>query len=182
MAHRREGATLEALRSETLDDAVVHLSMHGWYPRPDQGDFYNDSYLLMSSSSGLPSKRDAAFGRPDGKLTPKFLIDNHVRLTNSHVSMAACVSGLAREGVGGDALGLDWALIQTGASSILSSHWNVGAANTARLFAAFYDNWLVQGQSRASALRAAVLSELGDDRSPQALYRYAGFSLTGDFR
>jgi CHAT domain-containing protein len=94
----------------------------------------------------------------------------------------ACVSGLAKEGLAGDTLGLDWVFIQAGASSLISTHWRVSAACAARFFELFYEKWVDGEQSRASACRAAMMELLGDDRTPESLHQWAAFSLTGDFR
>jgi CHAT domain-containing protein len=96
--------------------------------------------------------------------------------------MMACVSGLAREGIGGDSLGLDWALIQSGATSLVSTHWAVSASCAAKFFDGFYARWVGEGLPRAEAFRRTLLGLMGRDRSPWSLSQWAAFSLTGDFR
>lgn len=179
---RRGEATLERLAREPLEHRVVHFSTHGWFPN-DRGESpYDGSYLLLAGGDGPPDKNAAAAGARDGRLTPRWLMEQQLHLEGSHVSLMACISGLAREGLGGDALGLDWALIQRGASSILSSHWNVSAAHAATFVTEFYTNWLSRGLSRATAHRRTVRELLADPTTPVALHAGAAFSLTGDFR
>ena len=109
------------------------------------------------------------------------MINAGLDLTGSHVSMMACVSGLAREGIGGDSLGLDWALIQSGATSLVSTHWAVSAACAAKFFDGFYARWIGERMPRAEAVRRTLLELMGSDRSAWALSQWAAFSLTGDF-
>lgn len=177
----REQATLRAVKHATLQARIVHFSTHGWFP-PD-GNPFTGSYLLMAGPDGLPDKEGAAVdpGYP-GRLTPAVALNMAITAHGSHVSTMACVSGLAREGVAGDTLGLDWVFLQAGATALLSSHWFVGAQPAARFFELFYDRWLNRHESRGQAVRCATLELLNADFSPANLQRWAAFSLTGDFR
>jgi len=94
----------------------------------------------------------------------------------------ACLAGLAREGAGGDALGLDWAFLQAGAASLLSTHWEIGWEYSAPVLKVFYKKWLTDKRGRAAAIRETMLELLNGNSSPQSLQKWAGFSLTGDFR
>ena len=121
-----------------------------------------------------------------GLLSPARIMErgSPFNLVGSHVTLQACVSGLAEEGIGGDALGLEWSLLMAGASSILSTHWNVDVATSADFSIRFYDNWLRKGLSRAHAWREAMLS-LMDAAAPfkgDNAYHWAPFSLAGDWR
>jgi CHAT domain-containing protein len=177
-AIRNGEATLQRLRAEALDRRVVHFSAHGWFEPEDP---FAGSYLLLATPAGLPSRVAAARGDEAGKLTAPAVLQLG-SLDGSHVSSAACISGQAREGIAGDAVGLDWAFLQRGAASILSTHWNAQASASARLCEQFYQRWLVDGSTRAAALRGSMLELMGNDRSPAALERWACFTLTGDFR
>jgi len=185
--HKRRGealrltdATLIGLREEKLDHRIVHFSTHGWFP--EQGNPFHDSYLLLAGADGLPAKERAANDDPAGRLTPREILDAGLNFEGSHVSMMACVSGLAKEGIGGDSLGLDWALIQAGAASLISTHWKVSAASAARFFTLFYEKWVQNAESRSTAFRDTMLELLKGDYSPKSLQQWAAFSLTGDFR
>jgi CHAT domain-containing protein len=96
--------------------------------------------------------------------------------------MMACVSGLSREGVGGDALGLEWAMIQAGAASVLSTHWNVRANLAATFVRTFYEQWLGKKRSRADALSATIASLRAAGGTAGEIASWAAFSLTGDWR
>jgi CHAT domain-containing protein len=92
------------------------------------------------------------------------------------------VSGLSREGVGGDALGMEWAMIQAGAASVLSSHWDVSAPLAATFLDAFYEQWLDKKRSRAEALSATIASLRAAGGRGATTSSWAAFSLTGDWR
>jgi CHAT domain-containing protein len=94
----------------------------------------------------------------------------------------ACVSGLAKRGIAGDSLGLDWAFIEAGALSLISTHWEVSAACAARFLSRFYDKWIRGRQSKASAFRNTMVELLAGDYSTSSLQQWAVFSLTGDTR
>jgi CHAT domain-containing protein len=126
---------------------------------------------------------------PDLDLLKSGTAINHTLLTparalswniaGASVTMQACVSGLASEGIGGDALGLEWALIQAGAASLLSTHWEVDVPPSVEFCTRFYEKWLLVGLSRAEAWRETILG-LIDSRVP--LRDWAPFSLSGDWR
>ena len=177
---RRGYATLDRLRKESLDHKIVHFSTHGWFPQ--QGNPFHGSFLLFADKDGLPDREGAVGGDSGGRLTPREILDSQLNFGGSHVSMMACVSGLAKEGIGGDSLGLDWALIQAGASSLISTHWKVSAASAARFFTLFYENWIENEQSRAAAFRNTMLELMNGENTPESLQQWTAFSLTGDIR
>jgi CHAT domain-containing protein len=178
-AVRMARATLEGLATEALDHRIVHFATHGYFPE-DKGNPFHDSYLLISDRNGLPDKKRHP-AKAD-RLSPEAILELGLNLEGSHVTTMACVSGLAREGIGGDNLGLDWAFIQAGASSLISTHWSVRASCSAQFFTRFYEKWIIHKQSRAVAFREAMLELLQGDHSPASLRMWTAFSLTGDFR
>jgi len=121
-------------------------------------------------------------GKEGTLLTPKDIVERKLNFAGSHVTMQACVSGKAKEGLGGDAIGLDWALMLAKASSLLSTHWNVDAGG-ARLFSQkFYQYWLFENHnSRAQAWQKTVL-DLMESQKTSSPYYWAAFSLSGDWR
>jgi hypothetical protein len=177
----RDDATPARIAAEPLAHRVVHFSAHGHFPL-DGGNPFRESFLVLADEAGLPDAAAVASGTHRGRLTPAYILEAGLDLEGSHVSMMACVGGLAKEGIAGDALGLDWAFIQAGAAVLVSAHWNVSAAAAARFFTRFYARWVDDGQPRAAAFRATLLELLGKDRSADALSLWSAFSLTGDFR
>ena len=172
------------LSEEILLHSIIHFSTHGWFPVSGQSP-YNHSYLLLSDGKQLPFKDEIiAQDSPDwnGILTPGKIVESGINLKGSHISLMACISGLAKEGIGGDALGLDWAFLQAGAASLISTHWHISAAAAEKFFTAFYKKWLIDGQIKASAYRETILELIKDNRSPEELHKWTAFTLTGDFR
>ena len=96
--------------------------------------------------------------------------------------MQACVSGLSTEGRAGDALGLEWALIARGASTVLASHWNISFTTAVAFFERFYRGWIVDGLSRAQASRRAMLEVRDDPDFASYGLEWAAFTLIGDWR
>ncbi len=182
-AVEKRKATLEWFRAAKLRDKILHFSAHGLFPQLNSKDTpFEDSGIVLATEKGLPDREKLRQGDLDGVLTPSKILDFKLDLTGSHVSIMTCVSGLSREGLGGDALGTDWACTQAGAMSLLTSHWEVDARVAAPLVSRFYDRWLGDRMSRAEALRS-VMTEFraGQDRFNR-LESWSAFSLTGDWR
>lgn len=184
--YRDEDATLQAICSAPLARRLVHFATHGMFPQEGGGSSQNPfdhSGVALAGADGLPDKVRMARGEEDEKLlTPARALAARLDLAGSHVTLQACVVGLAREGVGGDALGLDWALFQLGAASLLAAHWYVSAELSAEFFLRFYCAWIEQGKSRAEAWRETVLRMRKEKGSLAEPYAWAAFSLSGDWR
>jgi hypothetical protein len=178
-------ADLPTLARQSLHETVVHFATHGIFPDPQAQENQNPYYhsgLVLAKSGRLPGKeRDSM-----GLLTPERVIKqgSSFNFSRSHVTLQACVSGLSEKGAGGDALGLEWSLLMSGASSVMSTHWNVNVDTSGGFFIRFYDNWLKKGFSRAQAWRRAMLSMMDPDNPFQGsgAYHWAPFSLAGDWR
>jgi len=183
----RERATIEALSALDMTNRVVHFATHGVFPKDDiegrNPNPFKSSGLALASDGRLPSLDAAIRGTSmEGLLTPERVLTLNVK--GSHVTLQACVTGLAKEGIGGDALGLDLAFLLAGAQSLLTTHWDVSAHASADFSRRFYQKWLLEGATRAAAWRAAIL-ELRDASTTGDLpgeYYWAAFSLSGDWR
>jgi hypothetical protein len=186
MTYRDEKASLNAISHVELAGRVVHFATHGRFPSQESGSAGNPfehSGLALAGVDGLPDQERLIRGEDEGKLlTPRWVLEAQLDLSGSHVTLQACVTGLAREGIGGDALGLDWALFQLGASSLLASHWEVSAELSAEFFLRFYRTWLEQKKSRATAWRETVLGMMNEPGALGEPYAWAAFSLSGDWR
>lgn len=184
--YRDERATLPAICSAQLAGRLVHFATHGMFPKEGGSDPQNPfdhSGLALAGAGGLPDKERMARGEEDEKLlTPARALDARLDFSGSHVTLQACVVGLAREGIGGDALGLDWALFQLGASSLLAAHWYVSAESSTEFFLRFYRAWFEQGKSRAAAWRETISEMMRDGGALAQPYAWAAFSLSGDWR
>ena len=72
-------------------------------------------------------------------------------------------------------LGPAQAFLQSGAASVLASHWRVADEETAAFMQSFYRNLLQARMPAAAALRRAQLDRLAAGRT----YHWAAFSLYG---
>jgi len=163
--------------------ACLHISGHGVFPEEGMVEGidpnpYLSAGILLAANGSLPAR---AADWP-ARLTPQFVFESALELAGAHVTLEGCVSGLAKEGIGGDALGLEWALLAKGADSVLATHWHVNFDSAARFSQAFYQGWLRDRLTRAQAWRAATLKLRADPAFGQNVKEWAGFSLTGEWR
>jgi CHAT domain-containing protein len=175
-------ATKEALTSCDSCNKIIHFGTHGIFPessgQSDQNPF-RSSGLLLSDNKNLPDRNKIEKGQDlEMLLTPEDILNSKINLTDSHVTMQACVSGLAKEGIGGDALGLEWAMLQAGAKSILSTHWNIEAIHSLQFLKKFYTYWLLDKNTKAESWRKSVLEMKMETSNP---YAFTAYSLTGNW-
>jgi CHAT domain-containing protein len=175
-----EHADFARVSALDLTQRLVHFSTHAVFPRTRSP--FERSGVVLADAGELPDETAvASASNLDAVMTPGRVIDSALDLRGSHVSLMSCVSGLSREGRGGDALGLEWALIQAGATSLLASHWYISARLAADFFERFYQHWLVDGMSRAAAHSMAI-ADIRGSAGEDAAHAWAAFSLIGDWR
>ena len=184
-----ETADLDRISASLEGKDLIQFTTHGVYVRSQSP--FTHSGLLVSDRGQLPAlaaDSNHLYGN-DGRhlLSPRELLTGtlkKIRFDRAHISMQACVSGYSLEGIAGDAIGLEWAFLQKGASSLLSSFWNIEVTSSNLFFKDFYTEWLRQSGTKAGAFRKAMLNR---KRNPTpanepAEYRWAGFELIGDWR
>ena len=212
-----EQADFEYITKQSASGRLIHFSTHGYFPYKTMGEEggspYYDSGLLVYADGQRPVNlpedaptksqvRAETHKEEEEKenkklknwqrrnpflLSPDRLLRAGWNIDGSHVTLQGCVSGQAKEGIGGDALGLDWALLQSGANSLLSTGWNVDVYWANDFCRLFYQSWQ-QGHSKAEAHRQACLllkAKRKAETVPDDLispYYWAAFSLTGDWR
>lgn len=177
-----EQADLQTVMELPFKQRLVHFATHGFFPNKDDQNAeinpYHSSYLILAKDGHLP---DDEYGKNGTWLTPQVVLERKLDFSDSHVTMQACVSGRAKEGIGGDALGLEWAFLLAKANSLLATHWNVDSGWTTFFSHQFYQKWLFDQDSRANAWRKTVF-ELMDNQKVSHPYYWAAFSLSGDWR
>jgi len=179
---------LDDIREVDFTGSIVHFATHGVFvERPEDNRGFNpfqSSGLLLASEGSEPDLFKVVNGRSQDLhlLSPQKLLEMDIGFSGSHVTFQACVTGLAREGVGGEALGLEWALFQKGAQSLLSTHWNVDSETSSLFTKRFYEEWLLHSKSRAEAWWTVVLEFMQSDDALSNPYHWAPYSLSGDWR
>jgi len=156
-------ATETSIKAQALDRfEILHFATHG----------------LVTPAAPARSALVLWPGEPgeDGFLQAREIAQ--LRIEAGLVVLSACRTARGRHSPSEGVQSLARAFITAGASSVLSSVWDVDDAETAEFMAGFYAN-LGRGMSKASALRAAKLEALKDDRR-RAPSNWASFILIGE--
>jgi CHAT domain-containing protein len=180
---------------QTINEAfnlyeIIHFSTHGVFPKghceDGKANPYDNSGLLLKDAKVLPSFiADFNYTQCSYLFSPKYITNKiKFRSTPGHVSLQACVSGRSKEGYGGDALGLEWALFRIGIASMLSANWDVDVDFANEFFKEFYYQWLVEKKTKAVAHQKAILKILHSELPQKypAPYYWGAFTLSGDWR
>jgi tetratricopeptide (TPR) repeat protein len=156
-ALHNEAATADTVLALAPGHNVIHFGCHGWFDTI----FPEQSGLMLAG----------------GWLTVQRILTELHLSPGSLVSMAACVSGLARVRLGEEYTGLTQSMLTAGAQSVLSSLWPVDDAATRAMFEYFYEG-ISHGESSAQALRRAAQRVAGQ-RGWEHPYYWAGFIASG---
>jgi len=153
----RGQATETAVKNYGNSFKYLHFASHGTF----NADKPLQSGLLLAKDS-----------QNDGILTVGELYD--LNLNADLVTLSACETGLGKVANGDDVVGFTRGFLYAGASSIVSSLWQVDDAATSVLMQSFYDN--LSKMDKRSALRNAQLSTKAKYHHP---YYWAAFQMTG---
>jgi len=146
---------------------VLHFATHGLL-NAERPQF---SGLILSLVGNLEGK--------DGFLRTDEVFN--LRLGSPLVMLSACQSGLGKERRGEGVIGLTRAFLYAGAPTVGVTLWSVADRPTAKLMAAFYDNYLTkQGTKPAAAMQAAQRAMIADKNHAAPFY-WASFILVGDY-
>lgn len=142
----------------------IHLATHGLLEYGDPRE---------TGSRDMPGAIALAPGQgEDGLLTASEILQ--MRLRANLVVLSACDTGQGRI-TGDGVIGLSRAFMAAGVPRIVVSLWAIPDEPTAELMTVFYQQ-LVQGQTKAQALRQAMLATLENYPDPQD---WAAFTLIG---
>ena len=185
-----EQADIETIMEKCNGKELIQFTTHGVYTR-NQNPF-KESGILVADHEELPTVfllDELHQYSHDGEhlLSPSRLLGGAYkdrRFDSAHISLQACVTGYSLEGIAGDAIGLEWAFLQKGAVSLMSTFWNVDINVSNTFMTLFYDQWLARGQSKASACQHAMLAIRDKAFFPDAPeeFGWAAFELIGDWR
>lgn len=159
--HLGAAVTRENLQRALSDSDWVHIAGHAAF------DPRNPLRSGLELHGGDVLTAGEIFGMP--------------RMRASLVTLSGCETGISLRHSGDELIGLTRALLYARASSLLVSLWSVADDSTAFFMRRFYDHLLSgRGLAKADALRAAVLETM---RMPDwgSLYRWAPFTLIGDW-
>jgi CHAT domain-containing protein len=168
-------ASKERVLSEMGGKKILHFATHAFVGREPcrsrhEGEESTlDAGLTAPLTNSALALRGANGGTADGLLTAL-----EIATLNLHdadlVVLSGCETGLGAINPGQELVGLRWAFMEAGAKSVVTSLWEIPDAPTVAIMANFYDQLIKGGYRPATALRAAQLARLRDDRS-QGRYR-----------
>jgi CHAT domain-containing protein len=158
-------ATETAFKAEPLADfKIVHVAAHGFVDT----QFPERSGLVLGVD---PSSHD------DGLLQVREIIRLHFNA--DLVTLSACNTGVGKiEGEEG-VTNLVEAFLVSGARAVVASLWSADDTYTGKLMERFYAH-IVQGQSKAAALRQAKLDLLAQDGGRVSPYYWGAFVVVGE--
>ena len=158
-------ATEATVKQQMASADLIHLATHGLleYGDPrETGSRDTPGAIALAPGSG-----------EDGLLTSGEILQ--LDLQANLVVLSACDTGRGRL-TGDGVIGLSRSFVAAGVPSIVVSLWQVPDAPTAELMTAFYRQ-LTQGQSKAQALRQAMLATMQTHPDPK---NWAAFTLIGE--
>lgn len=158
------GATIPDFARTADKTDILHFSMHAQI----------DKEQPLNSFLGFRK-----LGADDGRLTTEELLK--VKLKKGSLAfLASCDTNNVLSGEG--LVSLAWAMMGSGATTVVSAQWEADDKSTQTFTKAFYVNYK-KGDSSSKALQKASL-ELIKNKSNEmhAPYYWANFTLTGDFR
>lgn len=156
-----DNASKKQLNREAPVSGILHIASHGSLDRNDVNKSFiqfakDDPKLYLGEIYGIPLKDSAL------------------------VTLSSCQSGLGEDNPGREFASLASAFTTAGASSVISSMWEVDDEATSQLFTEFYKN-LKEGKSRAESLQLAKLKLMKNPKTSHP-YFWGGFILMGDWR
>jgi CHAT domain-containing protein len=156
----QDDATLEAIKNLVPRYNIIHIAAHARFD--DVRPMYSSLFL-----AGTPGSHQS------GELRAFDIL--HLPLTADLVVLSACNSGSVNTNRG--LSGLEYAFLNAGAKSVLSTLWNVEDESTAMLMEQFYRN-IKAGERKSRALQLAMLYLISHGKSDP--FYWAAFRLTGD--
>lgn len=153
----RKQATETTVKARGGQVSRLHFATHGAFDTEN----VLDSALIL-----VPDAAD------DGRLTVAEIY--HLQLNADLVTLSACETGLGKVNTGDDVVGLTRSFLYAGASSVVSSLWQVEDKSTALLMTTFYQN--LKSMDKREALANAQMTVMKQYKQP---FYWAAFQLTG---
>ncbi|KAF5600498.1 hypothetical protein FPANT_2349 [Fusarium pseudoanthophilum] len=186
-------ASKEKFLDEAVESRLLHLHTHCNWESKDPLD-HNVEFPMPCTP---PNEQ-----RPVESVTAREFFDIRVS-PGTHVNMIACQGGVVDVPLGDEVLGLVPALMCSGASSTVSTLWNIDDGHGSRFSQLFFDSFTKQstttdddapkasGNRIVNLARAMQVAAEAMDRamdktmekeSQEPLYRWAGYVLHGCWR
>ena len=160
-----QNATVTEFEKKSPNADILHFSMHAQI----------DSEQPLESFLGF-RKNGAA---DDGRLTVEKLLKIKLK-QGSLAFLASCDTNNVLSGEG--LVSLAWAMMGSGAATVVSAQWEADDKSTEIFTKTFYGHYR-RGDSSAEALQKAAVELIGDkSRNMHEPYYWADFTLNGDFR
>jgi CHAT domain-containing protein len=156
----RKQATKAEVRKYGPSAQFIHFASHGIF-KPEQ-----------PLESGLALAKD---GDDNGMLTVGELYE--MQLGADLITLSACETGLGKIEKGDDVVGISRGFLYAGASSIVSTLWQVDDEATGMLMLNFYSQ-LKKNDKRTALRNAQIALKNGSKSQP---YYWAAFQLTGGY-
>lgn len=184
----REAVALDHLfdryRDRSSEPAQVLLGQEATEARLKSADLTPFQYIHLAThghtNSTEPSLSGLLFEPGDGEDGVLHVGEVlGMELNADMVVLSACRTGITSRASGAGLMGLSRAFMYAGTNTVVASLWNSDDAYTASTMAHFYEN-LLQGQSKAEALRQAKLTMMEDPEVAATPELWAPFILIGE--
>ncbi len=157
-------ATVADYRNNALDADILHFSMHAQI----------DNEQPLDSFLGFRK-----FSENNGRLTVNEILDIKLK-KGSLVFLASCDTNNILNGEG--LVSLAWAMMGSGATSVISSQWEANDRSTEIFTKAFYQEYKKGISAAESYQKASIELIRNKTRNLHEPYYWAAFTLNGDFR
>lgn len=157
-----------ATSSELGQYRIVHLATHG---------LINNEHPELS---GVVLSLVDEKGQPQNGFLRLYDLYN-LKLSADLVVVSACQTALGKEIKGEGLVGLTRGFMYAGVPRVVASLWQVEDRASAELMKRFYQEMLDRGRRPATALRAAQVSMLNDNRW-RAPHYWAAFTIQGEWK
>lgn len=157
-------ATVDDFIQTSEKQDILHFSMHAEV----------DNEQPLDSFLGFRK-----IGKDDGRLTVEELMDIKLK-KGSLVFLASCDTNNVLNGEG--LVSLAWAMMGSGATTVVSAGWEANDKSTSIFTKTFYEQYK-QGVSSAEAMRKASMELIKNkSNNMHEPYYWAAFTLKGDYR
>jgi CHAT domain-containing protein len=163
---------------------VLHVATHGFFieakdAKNEKEQKFDNPLLrsgLLLAGAELTLKGRSTGSKENGILTAKEAMDIDLGGTDL-VVLSACETGLGEIKAGEGVFGLQRALQEAGAGSVVMSLWRVDDAATQELMNLFYENYLIKKQSKRVAFKQAQEALRAKYKEP---YYWGAFVMVGE--